>query len=42
MECSGCANTCEIVELLSDGIVAARWGDRCGKWSAMSSKAVSE
>lgn len=41
IECNGCANTCEIVELLSDGIVAARWGDRCGKWSAVSSKAVS-
>jgi predicted CoA-substrate-specific enzyme activase len=33
-ECSGCANTCEIVELLSDGVVEARWGDRCGKWSS--------
>lgn len=40
-ECNGCANTCEIVELLSDGSVTARWGDRCGKWSAMSNKAVS-
>lgn len=36
-ECSGCANSCEIVELLSDGLVDARWGDRCGKWSAMKS-----
>lgn len=35
MECSGCANSCEVVELLSNGIVAARWGDRCGKWSAI-------
>jgi predicted CoA-substrate-specific enzyme activase len=34
-ECSGCANLCEIVELLSDGEVEARWGDRCGKWSSM-------
>ena len=37
LECSGCANSCEIVELLSDGMVEARWGDRCGKWSAMKS-----
>lgn len=33
-ECNGCAGMCEIVELLSDGSVQARWGDRCGKWSA--------
>lgn len=32
-ECSGCAGMCEIVELFSDGLVQARWGDRCGKWS---------
>ncbi len=34
-ECSGCANLCEIVELLSDGLVSARWGDRCGKWTVV-------
>lgn len=33
-ECSGCAGMCEIVELLMDGTVQARWGDRCGKWSS--------
>jgi hypothetical protein len=33
MECNGCSNMCEIVELMSDGTVEARWGDRCGKWS---------
>ncbi len=33
-ECNGCTNLCEIVELLSDGVVEARWGDRCGKWSS--------
>lgn len=37
LECNGCANLCEIVELLSDGMVEARWGDRCGKWSAIKS-----
>lgn len=32
-DCDGCAGMCEIVELISDGLVQARWGDRCGKWS---------
>ncbi len=35
-ECTGCANSCEIVELISDRLVEARWGDRCGKWSVAS------
>lgn len=34
-ECSGCSNMCEVVELISDAMVKARWGDRCGKWSNM-------
>ncbi|HEY8909781.1 MAG TPA: acyl-CoA dehydratase activase [Desulfosporosinus sp.] len=34
-ECSGCANSCEVVEITQDGITLARWGDRCGKWSQM-------
>lgn len=33
-ECSGCANRCEVVEIMQDGISLAKWGDRCGKWSA--------
>ncbi|WP_085930975.1 acyl-CoA dehydratase activase [Desulfosporosinus sp. OT] len=32
-ECSGCANRCEVVEIMQEGISLARWGDRCGKWS---------
>ena len=32
-ECSGCANRCEVVEIMQDGISLAMWGDRCGKWS---------
>ncbi len=36
MECSGCANYCEVVQLFSDGTVVARWGDRCGKWLSLS------
>lgn len=32
-ECSGCSNQCEVIEIRVNGEVAARWGDRCGKWS---------
>jgi predicted CoA-substrate-specific enzyme activase len=32
-ECSGCANRCEVVEILQEEASIARWGDRCGKWS---------
>lgn len=33
MECSGCANMCEIVEISQQGQPIACWGDRCGRWS---------
>lgn len=33
IECSGCSNMCEVIEILCDGETIARWGDRCGKWS---------
>ncbi len=33
--CGGCPNNCEVIETRIDGKVAARWGDRCGKWSTM-------
>jgi len=33
--CSDCANNCEIVQLSCEDTVVARWGDRCGKWSAL-------
>jgi len=32
-ECDGCSNHCEVVEIMIDGELIARWGDRCGKWS---------
>lgn len=35
IECSGCSNICEVIELCSNGKILARWGDRCGKWSNM-------
>lgn len=33
--CNDCANNCEIIELSCENAVVARWGDRCGKWSAL-------
>lgn len=35
LECQGCANHCEVVELKTGSGTLARWGDRCGKWSEM-------
>lgn len=35
IECSGCANHCEIVSIHNGSTVLARWGDRCGKWSGL-------
>lgn len=32
-QCESCANSCEIIELKSNGRVVARWGSRCGKWN---------
>lgn len=32
-ECQGCDNLCEVIEIKLEGDVAARWGDRCGKWA---------
>ena len=31
-ECTGCANMCEVIQLISCGQTVAHWGDRCGKW----------
>lgn len=31
--CEGCANLCEVVEVIYDGQISARWGDKCGKWT---------
>jgi predicted CoA-substrate-specific enzyme activase len=37
-ECKGCANMCEVIQIRSNGIPIAHWGDRCGKWSASKDK----
>jgi activator of 2-hydroxyglutaryl-CoA dehydratase len=31
-ECNGCSNHCEIIEMLMEDKMIARWGGRCGKW----------
>lgn len=33
--CQGCPNRCEVIEARIDNLVAARWGDRCGRWSSL-------
>lgn len=34
-ECTGCPNLCEVIEILMNGEVISRWGDRCGKWEVL-------
>ncbi len=38
--CPRCPNTCEIIEIKQENEVLARWGDRCGRWSALGSEAA--
>lgn len=33
LECQGCPNRCEVVQVWLEGEIIARWGDRCGKWT---------
>ena len=33
LDCSGCSNACEVIEVRINGKIAARSGDKCGKWS---------
>jgi len=33
IECADCSNMCEVIEILRDGQIMARWGDKCGKWN---------
>ncbi|MDP4108678.1 MAG: acyl-CoA dehydratase activase [Bacillota bacterium] len=36
VQCTDCPNSCELIEIASDGEVMARWGGRCGKWAEAS------
>ncbi len=36
IECHDCPNMCEVIEIYSNERVVARWGDKCGKWAALS------
>ncbi len=33
IECRDCSNMCEVIEILQDNQIMARWGDKCGKWN---------
>lgn len=33
IDCNGCSNMCEILEIREDEKILARHGDKCGKWS---------
>lgn len=33
IDCDGCSNMCEILEIKEDEHILARYGDKCGKWS---------
>ncbi len=33
IDCNGCSNICEILEIKEDEEILARYGDKCGKWS---------
>ncbi len=32
--CQGCPNSCEVIEIKQGDLLLARWGDRCGRWTA--------
>ncbi len=32
-ECPHCPNACEVVGIYKDEVLAARWGDKCGRWN---------
>lgn len=34
IDCNGCSNLCEILEIKEEDAVLARFGDKCGKWSS--------
>lgn len=41
-ECNDCANMCEVVEIIANGKVLARWQDKCGKYSNLTNNDKNE
>lgn len=39
-ECPDCANKCEVITVMVDGVKISGWGDRCGKWQRINTKAT--
>lgn len=39
-ECNDCSNVCEVIKIVEDGEVLARYGDRCGKWSNLKKESL--
>jgi len=37
-ECTDCPNNCEIVNIMAEGELLARWGSRCSKWDQLEEK----
>lgn len=37
-ECQDCPNSCEIVNIMVEGELLARWGSRCGQWDQLEEK----
>lgn len=33
IDCEGCSNMCEVIEIMENDTIMARYGDRCGKWT---------
>lgn len=33
IECNDCSNLCEVLQIMEDDKLLARYGDKCGKWS---------
>lgn len=32
-ECNDCSNMCEVIEIIANEYIIARYGDKCGKWT---------
>ncbi|AFS77956.1 activator of (R)-2-hydroxyglutaryl-CoA dehydratase HgdC [Gottschalkia acidurici 9a] len=33
IDCGDCANICEVIEIVEEDCIIARYGDKCGKWT---------